>query len=62
MLWFNVANFLISLGLCIYFFNDAKVQFEKSNNRAGKISRVVGILTAISMVLTVITIVLKIVS
>ena len=62
MLWFKVANLLINLGLCIYFFNDAKVQFKNSNNRAGKVSRAIGILSAISMILNVIMIVLEFVA
>lgn len=62
MLWFKVANLLISLVLCIYFFNDAKVQFENSNNRAGKIARAIGILSTISAVLNIIMIVLEFVA
>ena len=59
---FKIVNVLISLVLCIYFFNDAKEQFGNGKNREGKISRAVAILSAVSMTLNIIMIVLEFVA
>lgn len=56
MLVLKIFSVLVTLGLCIYFFNDAKEQFKNGNNRAGKIARAVGGLNAVAMVLKIIMI------
>lgn len=61
MVW-NILCVLLNFGLSVYFFNDAKVQFKNSNNRAGKVSRAIGILNAISVVLNIANIVLEVVA
>lgn len=61
MVW-NIICVLLNFGLSVYFFNDAKVQFKNSNNRAGKVSSAIGILNAIAVVLNIASIVLKVVA
>ena len=61
MVW-NIICVLLNFGLSVYFFNDAKVQFKNSNNRAGKVSSAIGILNAIAVVLNIASIMLKVVA